>query len=129
MHAYFHQAFTDGGSITEAGEMTDGIKHDYFNKLLCFQRRLDRIRDIGLIHCTVNLAALPKNRVQVRIEPAGHDLVNLSEAQSGPQPAGNSLDRRGASAGGFTADFLDGDFERLGGKANGMRKALMQDQE
>src|SRR6185436_882942 len=95
----------------------------------CLQRRLDRVRNVGLIECAMHLPALAQQLLQIGMQSAGHDLVDLTETKCRSQTPGNAFDPLRAAASSFPPDFLNGRFQSLRGEANGMRKARMQDQE
>src|SRR5262245_49353196 len=106
LHPRLHHAFADGLVVEEAGDVADGVIHDYDTGLWALgsglwalgsglwalgfglfapgsgwlrrDRRLDRIRDVDLVDRRVNLLALAADPIEKPVRVVAQDFVHLA---------------------------------------------------
>ena len=77
----------------------------------------------------MHLSALPPHVIEIGIQPAAHDFINLAETERSPQPARNPPHARRAALRDFRSDLIERGLQSVRRKADGVGKVRVQDQE
>ena len=103
MHAHFHHALADHGSVAKLGEMPNEIEHSFLALDLaltpptpCGSSNSHRARKR-----LMDRAALPQNVTQIRARILRQDFGYLSKTERSLQPSREPGQRRSATLAGF----------------------------